>query len=282
LSDYNQPVIEEFRSNGGRVGGPFEGAPLLLLTTTGARTDRPHTTPAVYAEDGDRLLVFGSNSGQHHHPAWFHNLVANPQVVVERGDESFPALATVLTGPERDRLYAEQADRAPAFIQYQAGTTRVIPVIALTRVDAADRGGAATAQLRQIHAGLRSELAALRQSVDDCLAGRTDGVTLPAAADSLRRHCLTFCGALHAHHTREDGVFDQLERQIPGLTETLDRLRREHVAVAELNNRIADLVEKLGTGDDERLPAELDHLSTELEAHFDYEEQHLGPTLDAA
>ncbi|MGH3372929.1 MAG: nitroreductase/quinone reductase family protein, partial [Nocardioidaceae bacterium] len=258
------------------------GAPLLLLTTTGARTGRPHTTPAVYAEDGDRLLVFGSNAGQDHHPAWYHNLLANPQVLVERGDESFPAVATVLTGAERDHLYAEQAHRDPAFVRYQAGTARVIPVVALTRVDASDRGGAATAQLRQIHAGLRSELASLRQGVDDYLAGRTDGVTLPEQSDNIRKHCLTFCGSLHAHHTREDGVFDQLERQLPGLTEALDRLRREHVVVAELNNRIADLVEKLGTGDDEQLRAELNRLSTELEAHFDYEEQHLGPALDAA
>ncbi|WP_455713175.1 nitroreductase/quinone reductase family protein [Streptomyces zaomyceticus] len=120
MSDFNQRVIEEFRANGGRVGGMFEGAALLLLTTTGARSGRAHTTPAVYVRDGARLLVFASNAGGPKHPAWFHNLRADPHVTVELGTpegavERFAATSVVTEGEERDRLYAEQTARDPAW-----------------------------------------------------------------------------------------------------------------------------------------------------------------------
>lgn len=131
MSDFNRSIIDEFRANDGQVGGMFEGAPLLLLTTIGARSRRPHTTPAVYAEDAGRLIVFASNAGQPTSPAWLHNLRSNPTVTVERGPDRFEAVATELTGSERDRLYAEQAQRDPAFAAYQAGTDRLIQVVAL-------------------------------------------------------------------------------------------------------------------------------------------------------
>ena len=133
MRTFNQAIIEEFRANGGKVGGQFEGAPMLLLTTTGAKTGRRLTSPVVYARDGDRLLIFASNAGVPTHPAWYHNLVANPTVTVEVGAETFEARATVVTGEERDRLYAEQAKRMPGFATYQQNTTRVIPVVALER-----------------------------------------------------------------------------------------------------------------------------------------------------
>lgn len=131
MSDFNRSIIDEFRANDGQVGGMFEEAPLLLLTTTGARSRRPHTTPAVYAEDAGRLIVFASNAGQPTSPAWLYNLRSNPTVTVERGPDRFEAVATELTGSERDRLYAEQAQRDPAFAAYQAGTDRLIQVVAL-------------------------------------------------------------------------------------------------------------------------------------------------------
>ena len=133
MKSFNEKIIEEFRANGGRVGGEFEGAPMLLLTTTGAKTGRRVTSPLVYARDGDRLLVFASKAGAPTNPAWYHNLVANPTVTVEVGTETFEARATVVTGEERDRLFAEQAKRMPGFATYQQNTTRVIPVVALER-----------------------------------------------------------------------------------------------------------------------------------------------------
>jgi deazaflavin-dependent oxidoreductase (nitroreductase family) len=139
LTDFNLPIIEEFRANHGRVGGMFEGAPLVLLTTTGARSGRSHTTPTVYAEDAGRLIVFATNAGKPANPAWLYNVRTNPQVLVELGDERFEATATEVTRAERDRLYADQARRNPAFAQYEAGTDRVIPVVALTRIESAAR-----------------------------------------------------------------------------------------------------------------------------------------------
>jgi deazaflavin-dependent oxidoreductase (nitroreductase family) len=134
VSDYNRAVIEEFRANAGRVGGRWEGRDLLLLTTKGRRSGRPHTTPIVYARDGDRLLVYASKGGAPQHPDWYLNLVANPEVTVEVGVERFTASATPLEGEERDRRFAEHADRSPAFAEYQARTDRVIPVVALERL----------------------------------------------------------------------------------------------------------------------------------------------------
>jgi deazaflavin-dependent oxidoreductase (nitroreductase family) len=133
VSDYNRQIIEEFRANAGRVGGGFEGADLLLLTTTGRKSGREYTTPVMYLRDGDRLLVFASAAGAPKHPDWYENLVANPQVVVEIGDERFEATARPLEGEERDRAYAAQAARVSNFADYQEKTDRVIPVVALTR-----------------------------------------------------------------------------------------------------------------------------------------------------
>ncbi len=133
-NDWNQAVIAEFRANSGKVGGQFAGAPLLLLTTTGAKTGRRLTSPLMYNTDGDRLLIFASKAGAPTNPAWYHNLVANPKVTLEVGAETFDATATVVQGGERDRLFARHAAQYPGFAEYQANTTRTIPVIALERV----------------------------------------------------------------------------------------------------------------------------------------------------
>ena len=133
MSDWNTKIIEEFRANQGRVGGSFQGAPMLLLTTTGRRTGERRTNPMMYLADGDRLLVFASKGGAPTNPDWYHNLVTNPEVTVEVGTESYQAHATALQGDERDRLYAEQSSRYPGFAEYQRNTSRVIPVVALVR-----------------------------------------------------------------------------------------------------------------------------------------------------
>ncbi len=133
-NERNRAVIEEFRANAGRVGGNWSGRPLLLLTTTGAKSSRQHTTPAMYHREGDRLFVFASMGGAPRSPGWYHNLVANPSVTVEVGAERFEARAVVLEGAERDRVYAEQAKNFPQFADYQTRTTRRIPVVALDRL----------------------------------------------------------------------------------------------------------------------------------------------------
>ncbi|MEU3608649.1 nitroreductase/quinone reductase family protein [Streptomyces sp. NPDC035033] len=280
MSAFNQQVIEEFRAHGGRVGGTFEGADLLLLTTRGARSGREHTTPVVYVRDGARLLVFASNGGADRHPAWYHNVRAAPRVLVEVGTpegtlDRFEAEAVPAEGAERARLYAEQARRDPAFAAYQAGTARTIPVVVLRRVAGiADpsRHAAIAAHLVEVHAGLRAELAALRE-------GLAAPAPRPGAAlgPALARHCLAFCGALHTHHTGEDGVFDLFQEQFPQLAEDLDRMREEHRAVA----RALTALEALLASDapPEVLRTEVDRLADDLEAHFAHEEARLLPAL---
>ena len=132
-NDWNSQLIETFRANKGKIGGMWEGRPLLLLTTTGAKSGKRRTSPTMYLPDGDRLVIFASKSGAPTHPDWYHNLVAHPQVTVEVGGETYEANATVLTGEERDQLYARHAELYPQFDEYQAKTTRKIPVIALER-----------------------------------------------------------------------------------------------------------------------------------------------------
>jgi deazaflavin-dependent oxidoreductase (nitroreductase family) len=133
MSDFNQNVVAEFRANAGKVGGPFAGRPMLLLTTTGARSGQPRTSPLVYSTDGDRLVVIASKGGAPTNPAWYHNLLASPEVTLEVGTERFPARATVATGQERERLFAAQAALMPGFADYQRKTTRQLPVITFER-----------------------------------------------------------------------------------------------------------------------------------------------------
>ena len=133
MSEYNAQIIDEFRGSDGKVGGRWEGRNLLLLTTTGRKSGRPHTTPMVYTPDADRLLVYASKAGAPKHPDWYLNLVADPHVVVEAGSERYDAIATPLEGEERDREFALQAERVPTFAEYQQQTERVIPVVALRR-----------------------------------------------------------------------------------------------------------------------------------------------------
>jgi deazaflavin-dependent oxidoreductase (nitroreductase family) len=134
LNEFNRNLIEEFRANGGKVSGMFERSPLVILTTTGAKSGQARTFPVVYTRDGDRLIVVASKGGSDQNPAWYHNLVAHPTVTVELPDETYQAQAVVVEGDERDRLYRAHADRMPNFDDYQAKTSRRIPVIALERI----------------------------------------------------------------------------------------------------------------------------------------------------
>ena len=130
---FNSRIIREFRANDGEVGGPFAGAPVLLLISTGAKTGAQRTTPVMYLADGSRLIVFASKGGAPTHPHWYHNLVAHPAATVEVGTGRFAVTAKVVSGAERDELYERQSALYPGFAEYQAKTSRTIPVIALER-----------------------------------------------------------------------------------------------------------------------------------------------------
>ncbi len=130
---FNEGIITEFRANDGIVTGQFAGAPMLLLTTTGAKSGNPYTTPLVHTRDADRLVIIASKGGAPTHPDWYHNLKANPTVTVEVGTETFQATASVPEGDERQRLFDAQAELMPNFKEYAAGTTREIPVVVLER-----------------------------------------------------------------------------------------------------------------------------------------------------
>jgi len=133
--DYNRQQIEEFRANRHKVDGPFKGRPLLLLTTSGARSGERRTTPIMYVPDGERLLVIASNAGAATHPDWYRNLVAHPQVTVEVGTETFDATAVVTEGEERQRLWSRIVELYPFFADHQAKITRQIPVIVLSKME---------------------------------------------------------------------------------------------------------------------------------------------------
>lgn len=133
MSDWNTQIIEEFRANDGKVGGMFANATLLLLHTTGAKSGLERINPMICMADGDRYIVIASKGGAPSHPDWYHNLVANPNVVVEVGTEQFTATAAPAEEPERTELYAKVAEIFPAFSEYEQATTRTIPVVILTR-----------------------------------------------------------------------------------------------------------------------------------------------------
>src|SRR6266851_5444762 len=135
MDELNQSVIKEFRANQGKVGGPMEGMPILILTMTGDKTGRTLIRPLCYSRDGDRIVVLASYGGAPSNPPWYHNLVANPVVTVEVGAEKFKARATQMSGAERDRLFAAQAKVMPFFNDYQQKTKRSIPVLTLSRID---------------------------------------------------------------------------------------------------------------------------------------------------
>ncbi|OKK07939.1 cation-binding protein [Streptomyces sp. CB03234] len=277
-NDFNQPIIEEFRANHGRVGGWFEGARLVLLTTTGARSGKPHTTPVGYYPDGDgRILVIASAAGAPKHPAWYHNLLANPRATVEDGVFTYEADATVLKGDERDRAFARAVEADSGWADYQAKTSRVIPVVALTQVPAGPPNVNATSMgeyLKVVHDAFRRELALIRKEIAE--SGTAGGL-----GTQLRVNCLTVCQGLHNHHTGEDTMlFPMLADRHPELAPVMDRLKQEHEQIAAL---LADLKKVVSDteADPPHVLTEVERLTDELEAHLVYEEEQLIPLLDA-
>jgi deazaflavin-dependent oxidoreductase (nitroreductase family) len=130
---FNQKIIAEFRANGGKVGKPFEGMPMVLVTMKGAKSGKAYTMPLVYSKDGDRYVIIASMAGAPNNPDWYHNIKTHPEVTLEIGTERFQAKATITSGEERERLFNAQAAIMPIFNDYRKKTSREIPVIALER-----------------------------------------------------------------------------------------------------------------------------------------------------
>jgi deazaflavin-dependent oxidoreductase (nitroreductase family) len=137
VDDFNRQVIEEFRANAGKVGGNFEGAPMLLLHTRGAKTGAERVNPVVYQRDGDRYVIFASKAGADTNPDWYHNLRAHPQTAIEVGNETVLVVARVAGGEERGRLWDRQKELMPGFADYERKTSRPIPVVVLEPTTAA-------------------------------------------------------------------------------------------------------------------------------------------------
>jgi deazaflavin-dependent oxidoreductase (nitroreductase family) len=134
VHDWNKKVIDEFRANHGKVGGQFEGAPMLLLHHKGRKSGEERVNPLVYLKDGDRIFIFGSKGGFPTHPDWYKNVLKDPNAAIEIGDEKYDVVAENITGEAHDRLYAKQVEAFPVFAEYQQrATERTIPVVALTR-----------------------------------------------------------------------------------------------------------------------------------------------------
>ena len=135
MNEFNKSVIDEFRANEGKMTGHFADAPLLLLTTTGAKSGLTRVNPLAYVTDGDRHIIIASFAGAPTSPPWYFNLLADPKVGVEVAGDQFTAKAEVVNEPKRTELYARMVETMSVFAEYQEKTTRVIPVIALTRVE---------------------------------------------------------------------------------------------------------------------------------------------------
>jgi deazaflavin-dependent oxidoreductase (nitroreductase family) len=134
MTNFNQSIIEEFRANDGKVGGPFEGAEMVIIHTTGAKSGQPRENPlAALADDDGTLYIFASKGGAPTNPDWYYNLLAHPEIEVEYGKETFAATATEVKGAKRDEIFGRIKVVMPGFADYEAGTTRVIPVVALNR-----------------------------------------------------------------------------------------------------------------------------------------------------
>lgn len=288
---FQRNVIREFRENNGKVGGMFEGAQLLLLTTTGAKSGEPRTNPLGRVEIDGKTVVVASMFGAPAHPAWFHNIRKNPLVTVETGTETYEAIASIPQGEERDRLFEQVVEAAPGYGDYQVKTTRVIPVVVLHRTGptpGAERVKGMGDWVVEVHDWLRKQLSELRVQFDALVDGTAESTLVelpkPRLAEQLRTHCFEFCGALRKHHTGEDAaVFPMLAKQFPGLAPALTELGEQHVVVAQLQDEIKALVEGFvpGESDPARVRDELAELAARLEKHFVYEERTIVKALNA-
>jgi deazaflavin-dependent oxidoreductase (nitroreductase family) len=232
----------------------------ISLTTTGARSGRSHTVSLGAVPDGDTYLVVASAGGAPRHPAWFHNLRANPRVFVTLEGVQRTAIAVPAAAEERDRLFDAVLTVAPGYADYQRQTSRVLPVVVLHPEDPdVVRVRAAGDELVAIHGWFRDQIAALRA-----------GESVP---DDLRSNCLAFCVGLENHHMGEDyAIFAMLAQRFPELVSTLESLRAEHRTVDRLRGELVTVPSSSDA---------FEALAKELTAHLDREEELLVPLLNA-
>lgn len=133
MDDFNQMVMDDFRANGGNCTGDFTGVPMVIVHHTGAKSGKVRHTPLCYLPNGDDVVIFASMGGAPTNPAWYHNLVTNPETEIELGTEIVPVRVREAEGAERDELFERQKRAMPPFVEYEAATTRVIPVLVLER-----------------------------------------------------------------------------------------------------------------------------------------------------
>ncbi|MGW8375494.1 nitroreductase/quinone reductase family protein [Streptomyces sp. ODS28] len=289
-ASFNQAIIEEFRARQGRVGGPFEGSRLILLTTAGAVSGAEHTVPLGRVRDGDALLVVASAGGAPRHPDWYRNLLVHPMVRVETGTETYGAVAVPAQGARRERLFARVVREAPGYADYQQRTTRTLPVVVLERSEPAAgesrQFSGLAGKLLEVHAWLRGQLRHVREEAEAYFAARAASEGAGASASppglglQLRQHCLAFCQSLEFHHGSEDAhLLPALATAHPHLAGALERLRTEHRTIARLQARLLDLLSAIEAAKDVEFLAQLDALSAELTAHLEYEERELLPVL---
>ncbi|GAA2574914.1 MULTISPECIES: nitroreductase/quinone reductase family protein [Streptomyces] len=285
-TSFHQSVIDEFRAHEGKVGGPFEGGDLLLLTTTGARSGASRTTPLGYVRHGKALVVVGSNLGGPRHPGWYHNLLARPVVRVEVGTSSFEALAVPAEGARREELFAHVVRAVPGYGDYQARTSRPLPVVVLERAEPEKWEGrprevrTLADKLLEVHTWLRGQVRQVRAETEAHFAAPGEAGRPPGLGLQIRQRCLAFCQALEFHHVSEDGhLFPGIARHHPHLTDVFDRLADEHRTVARIQGELADLLAGIAVAEPRRFRAALEEMSARLDAHFDYEEEVLLPLL---
>ncbi|MFI6965742.1 nitroreductase/quinone reductase family protein [Streptomyces sp. NPDC050255] len=284
-------VIEEFRAHRGKVGGPFEGRDLALLTTTSAASGTPRTTVLGYVRRGDSLMIVGSGSGTPNHPGWYHDLLAHPVVGVEIGIGNHQMLAVPDRGAHSEELLDHALPAAHGTGGHQASAVRVPLVVVLEAADPEVWEGrpreirTLADKLMEVHTWLRGQLRQVKAETEAHFAARAahQGPGEPPAPGlglQIRQRCLAFCQALEFHHTSEDDhLFPGIARYHPELGAVFDRLRDEHRTVARIQNDLAALLAGVGIADPQRFRTELAAMSAELNTHFDYEEKEIVPLL---
>lgn len=292
VTAWQQQIIAEFRENNGTMSGMFEGWSLLVVSTIGAKSGLVRSSLVGRVDIDGQLIIVASAMGAPRHPAWYHNIRKNPKVTVETGTETYEAIAAIPPDAQRDKLFEKVVEVAPGYGEYQAKTTREIPVVVLHRIEpapGAERVKGMGDFLVEVHGWLRQELAELRRQVDEIVEGTVGSGTslerpVPDLGLAMRTHCVKFCEGLKKHHTGEDlGLFPELARQFPALAPALRKLGEDHAEVGRLQDEIEQLVEAYVPGESEptRLRAALEVLTSQLETHFDYEEKTVVTALNA-
>ncbi|MFE9861074.1 nitroreductase/quinone reductase family protein [Streptomyces sp. NPDC005780] len=284
-------VIEEFRAHRGKVGGPFEGRDLALLTTTSAASGTPRTTVLGYVRRGESLMIIGSGSGTPNHPGWYHDLLAHPVVGVEIGTRNLQMLAVPDQGAHSEELLDHTLPAVHGTGAHPASAVRVPLVVVLEAADPEEWEGrpreirTLADKVMEVHTWLRGQLRQVKAETDAHFAARAahQGPGEPPAPGlglQIRQRCLAFCQALEFHHTSEDDhLFPGIARYHPELGAVFDRLRDEHRTVARIQNDLAVLLAGVGIADPQRFRTELAAMSAELNTHFDYEEKEIVPLL---